>query len=214
MEGYPGLHASEKRSSVRISRLKARLTRSDSRVECVDRQLPGDGWKMLAVHEWGCLGLWGCQHGGRGISIRHANCSGKRHVSKMFFLSLIAHTQALLEDLWRGLSKSSTPPGRSPRKPKGILFDCGKKFARWSPSRRARRRPIANGRARRQLQSAIEGLSVDALEYVLEPVSRRGMENEIHKAHEEEGRALRGHRDEVGRESARSALESLRQEMI
>ena len=127
---------------MRISRLKARLTRSDSRVECVDRQLAGNGWKMLAVHEWGCLGLWGCQHGGRGISIRHANCLGKRHVSKMFFLSLIAHTLALLEDLWRELSKSSAPPGRSPRKPKGILFDCGKKFARWSPSRRARRRPI------------------------------------------------------------------------
>ena len=80
---------------------------------------------------------------------------------------------------------------------------------------------LANARARRRLQAAIEGLSVDAemdaLENVREHISRAVMAGEVNKELGEDGDAfrtkLRGFRDEARRESARSELESLRKEL-
>ena len=81
---------------------------------------------------------------------------------------------------------------------------------------------LANARARRRLQAAIEGLSVDAemdaLENVREHISRLVLEGEVNKELGEDGDTirtkLRGYRDEARRESARSELASLKQELL
>jgi phage shock protein A len=80
---------------------------------------------------------------------------------------------------------------------------------------------LANAQARRRLQVAIEGLSVDAemdaLESVREHISRLAMEGQLQKEIGDDGVAmrqrLREFRDEARRESARAELDQLKREL-
>ena len=136
-------------------------------------------------------------------------------------LALISHKQALFEDLERAeheleqvrtqAEEAKTNLVRFREEIRSLVREKGRMLA-----------TLANARARRRLQSAIEGLSVDAemdaLENVREHISRVVMESEVNKELGEEGDAfrmkLRGFRDEARRESARAELESLKQELL
>jgi phage shock protein A len=135
-------------------------------------------------------------------------------------LTLIAHKQALFEELERAeeelsqirlqAEEAKTNLVRFREEIRSLVREKGRMLA-----------TLANARARRRLQAAIEGLSVDAemdaLENVREHISRAVMAGEVNKELGEDGdgirRKLRGFRDEARRESARSELESLRREL-
>ncbi len=135
-------------------------------------------------------------------------------------LSLIAHKQALFEELERAeheldqvriqAEEAKTNLVRFREEIRSLVREKGRMLA-----------TLANARARRRLQSAIEGLSVDAemdaLENVREHISRAVLEGDVNKELGEDGDAfrtkLRGFRDEARRESARIELESLREEL-
>jgi phage shock protein A len=136
-------------------------------------------------------------------------------------LTLIAHKQALFEELERAeqeleevriqAEEAKTNLIRFREEIRSLVREKGRMLA-----------TLANARARRRLQAAIEGLSVDAemdaLENVREHISRAVMAGEVNKELGEEGDGfrskLRGFRDEARRESARSELESLRRELV
>ena len=135
-------------------------------------------------------------------------------------LTLIAHKQALFEELERAeqeldevrvqAEEAKTNLVRFREEIRSLVREKGRMLA-----------TLANARARRRLQSAIEGLSVDAemdaLENVREHISRAVMQSEVNRELGEDGDAfrmkLRGFRDEARRESARAELESLKQEL-
>lgn len=135
-------------------------------------------------------------------------------------LSLISHKQALFEELERAegeldqiriqAEEAKTNLIRFREEIRSLVREKGRMLA-----------TLANARARRRLQSAIEGLSVDAemdaLENVREHISRVVLEGEVNKELGEDGDAfrtkLRGFRDEARRESARNELASLKQEL-
>jgi len=136
-------------------------------------------------------------------------------------LSLIAHKQALFEELERAeqeldhirvqAEEAKTNLVRFREEIRSLVREKGRMLA-----------TLANARARRRLQAAIEGLSIDAemdaLENVREHISRVVLEGEVSEEIGDEGdefRArLRGFRDEARREAARSELASLRQELL
>jgi phage shock protein A len=136
-------------------------------------------------------------------------------------LALIAHKQALFEELERAEQEldqvraqgeeAKTNLVRYREEIRALVREKGRMLA-----------TLANARARRRLQAAIEGLSVDAemdaLENVREHISRVVMESEVNKELGGEGDAfrerLRGFRDEARRESARAELESLQRELL
>ena len=148
--------------------------------------------------------------------VRRAVRRGEEEAS----LSLIAHKQALFEELERAeqeldhvraqAEEAKTNLVRFREEIRSLVREKGRMLA-----------TLANARARRRLQAAIEGLSVDAemdaLENVREHISRVAMQSEVNKELGEEGDSfrmrLRGFRDEARRESARSELESLKQEL-
>ncbi|MCP4036573.1 MAG: hypothetical protein GY733_06525, partial [bacterium] len=78
---------------------------------------------------------------------------------------------------------------------------------------------LANAKARRRLQSAMEGLSVeaemDALEGVREQIERMDSESELDReiGGSDMRAQIRGFRDQARREAARSELAQLKQEM-
>jgi phage shock protein A len=135
-------------------------------------------------------------------------------------LRLIAHKQALFEDLERAeqeleqirvqSEEAKTNLARFREEIRSLVREKGRMLA-----------TLANARARRRLQSAIEGLSVDAemdaLENVREHISRVVLEGEVNKELGGDGDAfrlkLRGFRDEARRESARAELDSLKHEL-
>jgi phage shock protein A len=135
-------------------------------------------------------------------------------------LTLIAHKQALFEELERAeqelehvraqADEAKTNLVRFREEIRSLVREKGRMLA-----------TLANARARRRLQAAIEGLSVDAemdaLENVREHISRVVLESEVNKELGGEGDAfrmkLRGFRDEARRESARSELDSLKHEL-
>ena len=135
-------------------------------------------------------------------------------------LALIAHKQALFEDLERAedeleqvrlqAEEAKTNLMRFREEIRSLVREKGRMLA-----------TLANARARRRLQAAIEGLSVDAemdaLENVREHISRIVLEGEVNKELGEEGNELRAKlrsfRDEARRESARSELASLQEEL-
>lgn len=149
--------------------------------------------------------------------VRRAVRRGEEETS----LSLIAHKQALFEELERAeqeleqiriqADEAKTNLVRFREEIRALVREKGRMLA-----------TLANARARRRLQSAIEGLSVDAemdaLENVREHVTRMVMESEVNNELGEDGDAfrmkLRGFRDEARRESARAELESLREELL
>jgi len=148
--------------------------------------------------------------------VRRAVRRGEEETS----LSLIAHKQALFEDLERAelelghvrtqAEEAKTNLVRFREEIRSLVREKGRMLA-----------TLANARARRRLQSAIEGLSVDAemdaLENVREHISRMVTESEVNQELGADGDAfrmkLRGFRDEARRESARSEFESLQQEL-
>ncbi len=148
--------------------------------------------------------------------VRRAVRRGEEETS----LSLIAHKQALFEDLERAeqelddvraqADEAKTNLVRFREEIRALVREKGRMLA-----------TLANARARRRLQAAIEGLSVDAemdaLENVREHISRTVLQSEVNKELGEDGDAfrtqLRGFRDEARRESARAELESLKQEL-
>lgn len=135
-------------------------------------------------------------------------------------LALIAHKQALFEDLDRAeqeldqvrvqADEAKTNLVRFREEIRSLVREKGRMLA-----------TLANARARRRLQSAIEGLSVDAemdaLENVREHISRAVMQSQVNQELGEDGDAfrvkLRGFRDDARRESARAELESLKREL-
>ena len=136
-------------------------------------------------------------------------------------LALIAHKQALFEDLERAEQElrqvrvqaleAKNNLGRFREEIRSLVREKGRMLA-----------TLANARARRRLQSAIEGLSVDAemdaLENVREHISRAVLQSEVNQELGEDGDAfrvkLRGFRDEARQESARAELESLKRELV
>jgi phage shock protein A len=135
-------------------------------------------------------------------------------------LSLIAHKQALFEELERAeqeldavrvqAEEAKTNLVRFREEIRSLVREKGRMLA-----------TLANARARRRLRAAIEGLSVDAemdaLENVREHISRAVMQSEVNQELGEDGDAfrtrLRGFRDEARRESARAELASLKAEL-
>ena len=135
-------------------------------------------------------------------------------------LSLIAHKQALFEELERAeheldqvriqAEEAKTNLIRFREEIRSLVREKGRMLA-----------TLANARARRRLQSAIEGLSIDAemdaLENVREHISRVVLEGDVNQELGEDGDAfrtrLRGFRDEARRETARIEFESLRDEL-
>jgi phage shock protein A len=136
-------------------------------------------------------------------------------------LALIAHKQALFEELERAeqeldeiriqADEAKTNLIRFREEIRSLVREKGRMLA-----------TLANARARRRLQAAIEGLSVDAemdaLENVREHISRVVLQSEVNKELGGDGDAfrvkLRSFRDDARRESAKAELESLKQELV
>jgi len=149
--------------------------------------------------------------------VRRAVRRGEEEAS----LGLIAHKQALFEELERAeheleqlrvqAEEAKENLVRFREEIRSLVREKGRMLA-----------TLANARARRRLQTAIEGLSVDAemdaLENVREHITRVAMSNEVSRELGEDGDAfrskLRGFREEARRESARSELEALKQELL
>lgn len=135
-------------------------------------------------------------------------------------LSLIEKKQTLFEDLERAESElgdvrvqadeAKTNLVRFREEIRSLVREKGRMLA-----------TLANAQARRRLQVAIEGLSVDAemdaLESVREHINRVSMEGNLNKELGEDGDAfrvqLREFRDEGRRESARVELDQLKREI-
>jgi len=135
-------------------------------------------------------------------------------------LTLIGHKQALFEDLERAEQELDQVRAQG-EEAKANLVRFREEIRALVREKGRMLASLANARARRRLQSAIEGLSIDAemdaLENVREHISRVVMESEVNKELGTEGDAfrmkLRGFRDEARRDSARAELESLKQEL-
>ena len=148
--------------------------------------------------------------------VRRAVRRGQDEIS----LGLISQKQALFEDLERAeeelagvrdqAEQAKTNLVRFREEIRALVREKGRMLA-----------TLANAQARRRLQVAIEGLSVDAemdaLESVREHISHVAMEGQLGKelGDEDDGlrHRLREFRDEARREAARTELEQLKREM-
>lgn len=133
-------------------------------------------------------------------------------------LTLIEHKQALFEDLERA-EKELDAVRLQAEEAKANLVRFREEIRSLVREKGRMLATLANAKARRRLQSAIEGLSVeaemDALEGVREQIQRMSAESELDR---EIGGAdvrgqLRGFRDQARREAARSELDQLKSEM-
>ena len=148
--------------------------------------------------------------------VRRAVRRGEEEAS----LTLIAHKQALFEELERAEQELDQVRAQG-EEAKANLVRFREEIRSLVREKGRMLATLANARARRRLQSAIEGLSVDAemdaLENVREHISRMVLESEVNKELGDDGDAfrvkLRGFRDEARRESAKSELESLKHEL-
>lgn len=147
--------------------------------------------------------------------VRRAVRSGKDEVS----LSLIAQKQALFEDLERAEEELQGVRVQA-EEAKGNLVRFREEIRALVREKGRMLATLANAKARRRLQVAIEGLSVDAemdaLENVREHISRVAMEGQLTKELGDDGDALRHRlrefRNEARREAARTELEQLKRE--
>jgi phage shock protein A len=148
--------------------------------------------------------------------VRRAVRNGRDDIS----LTLISQKQALFEELERAeeelagvrtqADEAKANLVRFREEIRSLVREKGRMLA-----------TLANAKARRRLQVAIEGLSVDAemdaLESVREHITRVAMETDLTKELGEEGGGLRHRlrefRDEARRESARTELEQLKEEL-
>ena len=134
-------------------------------------------------------------------------------------LTLIAQKQALFEDLERAerelaevRSQAEEAKGNLVRfreEIRGLVREKGRMLA-----------TLANAKARRRLQVAIEGLSVDAemdaLESVREQISRIAVEGDLNKEIGDDDilrHQLREYRDDARLDAARAELDQMKREM-
>lgn len=135
-------------------------------------------------------------------------------------LTLIQHKQALFEELERSEEELEAVRTQA-EEAKQNLVAFREEIRSLVREKGHMLATLANANARRRLQVAIEGLSVDtemdALENVREHISRISMEGQLSRELGEVDTNLRARlrefRDEARSESARSELESLKQEM-
>ena len=145
--------------------------------------------------------------------VRRAVRRGQDDIS----LSLIARKQGLFEDLERA-EEELQGVRLSAEEAKANLVRFRDEIRSLVREKGRMLATLANAKARRRLQVAIEGLSVDAeldaLEGVREYVSRLALEGDLDKELGDVGlrTRLREFRDEARQESARSELEQLKQE--
>ena len=131
---------------------------------------------------------------------------------------MIEHKQALFEDLERA-EKELGAVRLQAEEAKSNLVRFREEIRSLVREKGRMLATLANAKARRRLQSAIEGLSVeaemDALEGVREQIQRMSAESELDReigGTDVRGQ-LRGFRDQARREAARSELDQLKNEM-
>jgi phage shock protein A len=135
-------------------------------------------------------------------------------------LELIQHKQMLFEDLERAEQELDVVRGQA-EEAKDNLLHFREEIRSLVREKGHMLATLANAKARRRLQVAIEGLSVDAemdaLENVREHISRLSVEGqlslEIGEVETGMRRRLKEFRDEARGESARSELELLKHEI-
>jgi len=148
--------------------------------------------------------------------VRRAVRQGRDEIS----LALIAQKQLLFEDLERAESELSEVRSQA-EEAKANLVRFREEIRALVREKGRMLATLANAQARRRLQVAIEGLSVDAemdaLESVREHITRLSMEGGLDQELGDEGEGLRGRlrvfRDEARRESARQELAQLKSEL-
>jgi phage shock protein A len=133
-------------------------------------------------------------------------------------LTLIAHKQSLFEDLERAESELVTVKQQA-EEAKANLVRFREEIRSLVREKGRMLATLANAKARRRLQSAIEGMSVDvemdALEGVREQIERMNAEGELDRelgGGEARGR-LRDFRDQARRDAARNELEDIKRKM-
>jgi phage shock protein A len=133
-------------------------------------------------------------------------------------LTLISHKQVLFDDLERA-EKELGAVRLQADEAKANLVRFRDEIRSLVREKGRMLATLANAKARRRLQSAMEGLSVeaemDALEGVREQIERMSAEGELDReigGSDMRGQ-LRGFRDQARREAARSELAQLKQEM-
>lgn len=149
--------------------------------------------------------------------VRRAVRTGRDDIS----LTLIAQKQSLFEDLERA-EEELTGVRSQAEEAKANLVRFREEIRSLVREKGRMLATLANAQARRRLQVAIEGLSVDAemdaLESVREHISRLAMEGELTKEIGDDGLAmrqrLREFRDGARRDSAKAELDQLKHEML
>jgi phage shock protein A len=149
--------------------------------------------------------------------VRQAVRRGRDDIS----ITLISQKQALFEDLERA-EQELTDVREQAEEAKANLVRFREEIRSLVREKGRMLATLANAQARRRLQVAIEGLSVDAemdaLESVREHITRLSMEGELSKEIGDDGVAmrtrLREFRDEGRREAARTELEQLKKELV
>lgn len=133
-------------------------------------------------------------------------------------LTLISHKQVLFDDLERAEQELSAVRLQADEA-KANLVRFREEIRSLVREKGRMLATLANAKARRRLQSAMEGLSVeaemDALEGVREQIERMSAEGELDReicGSDLRGQ-LRGFRDQARREAARSELDQLKREM-
>lgn len=134
-------------------------------------------------------------------------------------MTLIAQKQARFEDLERAEQELDGVRGEA-AEAKQNLVSFREEIRTLVREKGRMMATLANAQARRRLQFAIDGMSVDAemaaLESVREHIGRLATEGEIDKELGDDGgmrQRLRAFRDDARHEAARAELEQLKQEL-
>jgi phage shock protein A len=133
-------------------------------------------------------------------------------------LTLIAHKQALLEDLERAERELESVRSES-EEAKANLVRFREEIRALSREKGRMLVTLANAQARRRIQEALEGLSVDAemkaLEGVREHIARISTEGSLDRELGDEGMRVRLHaiREEVRSEGAKRELAQLKEQL-
>ena len=133
-------------------------------------------------------------------------------------ITLISHKQALFEDLERA-EKELTAVRTQADEAKANLVRFREEIRSLVREKGRMLATLANAKARRRLQSAMEGLSVeaemDALDGVREQIERMNAEGELDReiGGSDVRASMRVIRDQARREAARSELEQVKSEM-
>lgn len=148
--------------------------------------------------------------------IRRSLRSGRDEMA----LTLIARKQQLFEELERAEGERDDVRAQA-EEAKNNLVRFREEIRSLVREKGRMLATLANAKARRRLQVAIEGLSVDAemdaLESVREHIQRMTMEGNLHHEIGDDGDAFRHRlhefRDEARREAARAELDQLKREL-